>query len=182
MKGKGVTLTGQLGDVMKESAQAAFGFIRSRALDLGIDEDVFDNTEVHIHLPSGAIPKDGPSAGITLATSVVSLLTNTPIKKEVAMTGEITLTGKVLPIGGLKEKALAAMRQGITTIIIPYKNKKDLVDIKEEYMEKLTFVPVQNFWEVLDVALCDWQDRREALRKDLLKRKKGTKVPSSYAA
>ena len=98
------------------------------------------------------------------------------------MTGEITLTGKVLPIGGLKEKALAAMRLGITTIIIPYKNKKDLVDIKEEYMEKLTFIPVQNFWEVLNVALCDWETRRENLRKELLKRKKASSGPSSFAA
>src|SRR5690606_27524861 len=105
MKGKGLTMTGQLGNVMKESAQAAIGHIRSRSLEYGVSEDAFENCEVHIHLPAGAVPKDGPSAGITLATAIVSLMTDTPIDHTVAMTGEITLTGKVLPIGGLKEKA-----------------------------------------------------------------------------
>jgi len=157
MRGKGVTLTGQLGDVMKESAQAAFGYIRSNAEELGINEDIFDEQEIHIHLPAGAIPKDGPSAGITLATSIVSLLTDTFISKDIAMTGEITLTGKVLPVGGIKEKALAAMRAGIETIIIPWKNQKDLADIPEKYRKKINFVPVKNFKEVLAIALVDWE-------------------------
>lgn len=157
MKGRGITLTGQLGDVMKESAQAAMGFIRSHAEELGIDEEVFENQEIHIHLPAGAIPKDGPSAGITLATAIVSLLTNTFVSKDIAMTGEITLTGKVLPVGGVKEKALAAMRSGIETIIIPWKNQKDLIDIPDEFRKKINFVPVKNFEEVLAVALLDWE-------------------------
>lgn len=165
MKGKGMTLTGQLGDVMKESAQAAVGYIRSNAKDLGIDEDLFDTNEIHIHLPAGAIPKDGPSAGITLATSIVSLLTNSFVSKDIAMTGEITLTGKVLPVGGIKEKALAAMRCGIETIIIPWKNQKDLVEIPEKYRKKLNFVPVKNFQEVLAVALLDWEPQKETKEK-----------------
>jgi len=154
MKGKGgVTLTGQMGDVMKESAQAAVGYIRSRAEEFGIDEDIFAKCDIHIHIPAGAIPKDGPSAGITMATAIVSRLTKVPVRRDIAMTGEITLTGKVLPIGGLKEKALAAMRHGIKTIIIPEKNKKDLEDIPEEFREKLQFIPVKTFDDVLAVAL-----------------------------
>jgi len=154
MKGKGgITLTGQLGDVMKESAHAAYSYIRSRADDFGIDDEVFMKQELHVHIPQGAIPKDGPSAGITLATALVSRLTGVAIKKNIAMTGEITLTGKVLPIGGLKEKALAAMRHGIDTIVIPWNNQKDLEDIPEEYRAKLTFVPVKTFEQVLGVAL-----------------------------
>lgn len=158
MKGKGLTLTGQLGDVMKESAQTAIGFIRSKAKELRIDEDAFENHEVHIHLPAGAIPKDGPSAGITLATTIVSLFTGMPISKDVAMTGEMTLTGKVLPIGGLKEKSLAALRMNIKTVIIPWKNKKDLADIPDEVKEKVQFIPVKTIDEVLDVALVGWKD------------------------
>nr|BDT26735.1 endopeptidase La [Bacteriovorax sp. HI3] len=161
MKGRGLTLTGQLGDVMKESAQAAIGYIRSQAFELGIEDDIFEKNELHIHLPAGATPKDGPSAGITLATAIVSLLTGTPVSKDVAMTGEITLTGKVLPIGGLKEKALAAMRMNVKTIIIPWKNKKDLEDIPAEYREKLNFVPVKSFDEVLDVALVGWKEKKK---------------------
>lgn len=179
MKGKGITLTGQLGDVMKESAQAAFGFIRSRAEDFGIDEDIFDNTEVHIHLPAGAIPKDGPSAGITLATAIVSLLTDTLVSKDIAMTGEITLTGKVLPVGGIKEKALAAMRLGIETVIIPWKNQKDLVDIPDEFRKKINFVPVKNFNEVLEVAILDWEPHIKKAKK---KKKAPTRVKHSDMA
>jgi ATP-dependent Lon protease len=160
MKGRGVTLTGQLGDVMKESAQAAMGYIRSNTKMLGINEDIFDENEIHIHLPAGAIPKDGPSAGITLATTIVSLLTDTLISKDIAMTGEITLTGKVLPVGGIKEKALAAMRCGIETVIIPWKNQKDLKDIPDEYRKKLNFIPVKNFKEVLSIALVDWEENK----------------------
>ncbi|MCM2278400.1 MAG: endopeptidase La [Oligoflexia bacterium] len=156
MKGKGaMILTGQLGEVMRESGQAAMGLIRSRAKDFGLDEDMFANIDIHVHFPQGAIPKDGPSAGITMATALVSRLTGIPIRRDVAMTGEITLTGRVLPIGGLKEKALAAMRHGIKTIIIPEKNKKDLDDIPEEYRNTLTFVPVKTFDDVLDVVLTE---------------------------
>ena len=167
MKGKGVTLTGRLGEVMKESAQTAIGFIRSKAYELGVDEQIFDDNEIHLHIPAGAIPKDGPSAGITLATALVSLLTNTPVKSNVAMTGEITLTGKVLPIGGLKEKALAAMRMNIKTIIIPWKNKKDLIEIPEEYRLKIKFIPVKTFDEVLNIALVDWKERQKILHQEL---------------
>ncbi|MFI5390660.1 MAG: endopeptidase La, partial [Bacteriovoracales bacterium] len=161
MKGKGITLTGQLGDVMKESAQTALGFVKSNAEQFCIDESSFENCELHIHLPAGAIPKDGPSAGIILATTIVSLFTGCPINKDLAMTGEITLTGKVLPIGGLKEKALAAMRVGITTIIIPWKNQKDLVDIPKEYLEKIKFIPVKHFEEILDIALINWKQKKK---------------------
>ncbi len=157
MKGRGITLTGQLGDVMKESAHAAMGFIRSHAKELGIDEKFFEENEVHIHLPAGAIPKDGPSAGITLATVITSLLTGSYISKDIAMTGEITLTGKVLPVGGIKEKALAAMRAGIETIIIPWKNQKDVLEIPAHYRKKLNFIPVKNIQEVLSIALVDWK-------------------------
>ncbi len=176
MKGRGLTLTGQLGDVMKESAQTAIGYIRSQAAGLHIDEEIFEKNEIHIHLPAGATPKDGPSAGITLATTIVSLLTSTPISREVAMTGEITLTGKVLPIGGLKEKALAAMRMNIKTIIIPWKNKKDLEDIPEEYRAKLTFIPVKTIDEVLEVALVGWKEKK---KKKAYTRSKETLPPAA---
>jgi ATP-dependent Lon protease len=158
MKGKGLTLTGRLGEVMKESAQTAIGFIRSNANHFFIDEDFFENNEVHIHLPSGSIPKDGPSAGITLATTIISLATGTSVDKDIAMTGEITLTGKVLPVGGIKEKALAAMRLNIKKVIIPHANLKDLVEIKEEHRDKIEFVPVKTIFEVLEHALVDWTD------------------------
>jgi ATP-dependent Lon protease len=154
IKGKGgITLTGQLGDVMKESAHAALGYIRWKAKDFGLDEDTLGNTDIHVHYPQGGIPKDGPSAGITMATAIISRLTGTPIRKDVAMTGEITLTGRVLPIGGLKEKALAAMRHGVKIVIIPEKNKKDLEDIPTEFREQLTFMPVKTLEEVLEIAL-----------------------------
>ncbi|UOR12145.1 endopeptidase La [Halobacillus amylolyticus] len=152
--GKGnLTLTGKLGDVMKESAQAAFSYIRSKADDLHIDPDFVENNDIHIHVPEGATPKDGPSAGITMATALVSALTGRPVKKEVGMTGEITLRGRVLPIGGLKQKSLSAHRAGLTTIIIPFENEKDLEDIPESVREGLTFVPVKHLDEVLDQAL-----------------------------
>ena len=178
MPGKGLTLTGQLGDVMKESAQTAIGLIRSRCEELGIDADAFENNEIHIHLPAGAIPKDGPSAGLTMATTIISLLTNHKISKEVAMTGEVTLTGKVLPIGGLKEKALAAMRKNIKTIIIPWKNKKDLDEIPDEYRKKINFVPVKTIEEVLSIALIGW-DKNKAKKKVV--KKKSSSVPPMAA-
>ncbi len=167
MKGKGLTLTGQLGDVMKESAQTAVGYIRSQAERLGIDSSFFESHEIHLHLPAGAIPKDGPSAGITLATAIISLLTQTPIAKDVAMTGEITLTGKVLPVGGIKEKVLAAMRMGISNIIIPWKNRKDLLEIPPELRKKMVFIPVKTIEEVLPIALVNWKNRANSLESQL---------------
>ncbi|MFC3040037.1 endopeptidase La [Virgibacillus xinjiangensis] len=153
-KGK-LTLTGKLGDVMQESAQAAFSYIRSRSGELNIDPDFHEKYDIHIHVPEGATPKDGPSAGITMATALVSALTGRAVKKEVAMTGEITLRGRVLPIGGLKEKSLSAHRAGISTIIIPKENKKDIDDIPESVREGLTFIPVSHLDEVLKKALAE---------------------------
>lgn len=154
MKGNGkVELTGKLGDVMKESALAAVSYIRSKADELSIKSDFYKDTDIHIHVPEGAVPKDGPSAGITIATAVASALTNTPVRKNVAMTGEITLRGKVLPIGGLKEKSLAAYRAGIDTVIIPEKNRPDIDEIPETVREKMNFVPVSNMEQVLSRAL-----------------------------
>ena len=153
MKGsKGLTLTGQLGDVMKESATAALSFIRSNADTIGIPEDYFEKHDIHIHVPAGAIPKDGPSAGVTMLTALTSLLTHKTINKDLAMTGEITLRGQVLPIGGLKEKVLAAHRAGIKAIIIPKWNEKDLEDIPKEIQEKIRFYPVEKMQDVLKIA------------------------------
>jgi len=152
--GKGnVTLTGHIGDVMKESVQAAFSLVRSRDGELGAKPQDFRDIDVHVHVPAGAVPKDGPSAGIAMFTALASLFSNTPVRPDVAMTGEITLRGLVLPIGGLKEKSLAAMRAGISTVIIPKLNEKDLVDVPEEAKQKLKFVPVENVDEVLNAAL-----------------------------
>jgi len=154
LPGKGkLTLTGQLGDVMKESAQAAFSYIRSRSAEWGIDPDFHEKNDIHIHVPEGAIPKDGPSAGITMATALVSALTQIPVKKEVGMTGEITLRGRVLPIGGLKEKSMSAHRAGLTTIVMPKDNEKDIDDIPESVRNELTFYPVEHLDEVLRYAL-----------------------------
>ena len=154
MKGTGkLQLTGKLGDVMKESAQAALSYVRTNANQLGIFSSVFEKTDIHIHVPSGAVPKDGPSAGVTIATSIVSAFTSIPVRKEVAMTGETTLRGKVLAIGGLKEKLLAAKRGLISTVIIPHKNKKDLSEIPEEIQSGLEIIPVQTVEKVLEITL-----------------------------
>ena len=150
---KGFTLTGQLGDVMKESAQAAMSYIRSRAASLGLDPEIFRKSDIHLHIPAGAIPKDGPSAGITMATALASLLTARPIKPELGMTGEITLRGKVLPVGGIKEKILAAARFGLKTIILPKHNEADLDDVPQTVRDQMTFILVDTVDEVLAAAL-----------------------------
>jgi ATP-dependent Lon protease len=154
MRGKGgLQLTGQLGDVMKESAAAAMSYVRSRADQLGIDPNYFEEHNIHIHIPEGAVPKDGPSAGITLTTALISAMTGNPVRRDVAMTGEVTLRGKVLPIGGLKEKTLAAHRAGIRTFIMPKENAKDVVELPDKVRQDLNIVPVSSMEEVLRVAL-----------------------------
>ena len=154
MKGKGqLTLTGHLGEVMKESAQAALSYSRARSHVFNLPENFYEKLDVHLHVPAGAIPKDGPSAGVTMATALISALTKIPVRKDVAMTGEITLRGKVLPIGGLKEKALAALRARMKKVIIPEANKKDLIEIPKHIKRRLKFIPVQSMDEVLQVAL-----------------------------
>jgi len=165
-KGK-VTITGKLGDVMQESAQAALSYVRSRALDYGIIPPSFQLKDIHIHVPEGATPKDGPSAGIAMATTIVSVLTGIPVHKSVAMTGEVTLRGRVLPIGGLKEKLLAALRGGIKTVLIPQENVKDLEEIPDNVKRDLKIIPVSTVDEVLKLALTkplvpsQWVDPKE---------------------
>jgi ATP-dependent Lon protease len=154
MPGRGhLTLTGKLGDVMQESAQAAMSWVRSKTEALGIPSDFNRRTDVHVHIPEGAIPKDGPSAGITLATAMVSALARVPARRDVAMTGEITLRGKVLPIGGVKEKLLAAHRAGLMTIIMPKDNEKDLADIPKNVLDAMSVNLVETMDEVLKTAL-----------------------------
>jgi ATP-dependent Lon protease len=166
MKGKGnLTLTGHLGDVMKESAHAALSYARARATEWGIDEDFYTKKDVHIHVPAGAIPKDGPSAGVTMTTALISALTGMPVRKDIAMTGEITLRGRVLPVGGLKEKALAALRANIHTVIIPERNKKDLDEIPKHIRRKLNFVFAKDMDQILEIALVDGKKVRSAAKK-----------------
>jgi ATP-dependent Lon protease len=154
LKGKGsLTLTGQLGDVMKESAQAALSYARSRSERFHLKDNFYEHMDIHIHVPAGAIPKDGPSAGVTLVTSLISALTKIPVNKDIAMTGEITLRGKVLPIGGLKEKTLAAIRAKIKTLIIPEQNKRDLMEITRSVRRRIQFVLVKDIDEVVNLAL-----------------------------
>ncbi len=162
MHGRGnLTLTGMMGDVMQESAKAAMSYVRSRAKELGLEENFYRKIDVHIHVPEGAVPKDGPSAGITIATALASVLTNVPVRRDVAMTGEITLRGKILPIGGLKEKLLAARRAGIKNVIIPEENKKDLEEIKKEIPEDLKIFFVKDMDEVLKLALAEEITKKE---------------------
>jgi ATP-dependent Lon protease len=154
MKGKGgLTLTGQLGDVMKESARIALTYVRAHADQLGIAEDAFEEREFHVHVPAGAIPKDGPSAGVTMTTALASLLSGRPVRHTVGMTGEVTLQGRVLPIGGLKQKVLAAHAAGLTDVILPERNRPDLDDVPADVREQMTFHPVMTIDEVLDIAL-----------------------------
>ena len=153
MPGKGkVELTGQLGDVMKESALAGISYIRSKTKDLGIDENFYKELDIHLHVPEGAIPKDGPSAGITMTTALLSMLTKTPVNQNLAMTGEITLRGRVLPIGGVKEKLLAAHRANIRNIIIPKENEKDLDEIPDNIKKELHISAVSNMEEVIQLV------------------------------
>ena len=174
-KGRGnLTLTGQLGDVMKESAQAAVSYARAHAKTLGIEEDFYQKLDIHIHVPAGAIPKDGPSAGITMATALISALTKRPVNRDVAMTGEITLRGRVLPIGGLKEKSLAAFRAGIKTVIVPDRNAKDMDDIPKALRRKLHWVLAKNMSDVLKNALLNGKrDAKETRRAAAAKMKLG---------
>jgi ATP-dependent Lon protease len=175
LPGRGrLQITGKLGDVMQESAKAALSYVRSRAGMLGLPRDFFDKIDIHVHVPEGAIPKDGPSAGITMATSLVSALTGIPVDKNIAMTGEITLRGHVLPIGGLKEKALAAHRGGINRIVCPKENEKDIEEIPATVRAQLEFIPVEHVDQVLFEALVcgdnqeferilDWKQLRDDL-------------------
>jgi ATP-dependent Lon protease len=162
MDGEGLSLTGQLGDVMKESAQIALSYVRAHATELGIDP-ARTTRRFHVHVPAGATPKDGPSAGITITTALVSLLTGRPVRTGVGMTGEVTLQGRVLPIGGVKQKVLAAQRAGLDTVILPRRNGPDLEDVPEAVREQMTFQLVDDVREVFDLAL-DHPDRPEELR------------------
>jgi len=168
LPGKGnVKQTGKLGDVMQESVSAAMSYVRSRSIRFGIKPTLFEKRDIHVHVPEGATPKDGPSAGIAMATSLVSILTGIPVRRDVAMTGEITLRGRVLPIGGLKEKLLAALRAGITTVFIPKDNEKDLAEIPDNVKKNLKLIAVSHVDEVIDQALArtpeaiEWEEPPE---------------------
>ena len=154
MNGNGqLTLTGQLGDVMRESAQIAYSYARSKAEELDVDPELFEKMNVHVHVPAGAIPKDGPSAGITMLMAMASLFTGRPVRGDVGMTGEVTLRGRVLPVGGIKMKVLAGHRAGIKTVILPKRNERDLDELPEDVRSEMTFVPVEQIDEAIKVAL-----------------------------
>jgi ATP-dependent Lon protease len=183
MKGKGnLVLTGSLGDIMKESAQAALSYIRSKAKELGISHTVFEKNDIHIHVPAGAIPKDGPSAGITMATALTSAITKVPVGKDYAMTGEITLRGRVLPIGGLKEKSLAALRNNITKIIVPERSRKDLDDIPESIKKKIEYLFVNHIDDVLEIALVKNDKAPRKKIKKVANKQPGPKTKKAPAA
>jgi ATP-dependent Lon protease len=168
--GKTLTLTGQLGEVMKESAQAALSWARAHATALGIRSDYWETSDVHVHVPAGAIPKDGPSAGVALVTALVSLMTQRPVRANLAMTGEVTLSGRVLPVGGIKEKVLGAKRAGVRTVILPRRNEKNLLeDVPREVRESMTFHLVESVDEVLDLALEESIPRGGRIRESLLR-------------
>jgi ATP-dependent Lon protease len=182
-EGRGnVTITGQLGDVMRESAQAAMSFVRSRASDLGISSSVFKDVDIHVHVPAGATPKDGPSAGVALTTALVSLLNGIPVREDVAMTGEVTLRGQVLPVGGIKEKALAAHRAGVKTFILPKRNEADLDDLPPNLKDALRFVPVETIDEALAVALPDEFHMRRQTPEDFATRQSGERIAAEARA
>jgi ATP-dependent Lon protease len=167
VEGKGnLQITGQIGDIMVESAQAALSYLKSRSSVLKIDSEAFEQTDIHIHIPEGAIPKDGPSAGITIATSLASAFTKRKVKREVGMTGEITLRGRVLPVGGVREKVLAAHRAGLKTVIIPKQNLKDLIDVPKRARSELNLVPVEHMDQVLDIALLPASSKGKPSAKD----------------
>ena len=171
MPGKGrMQITGKLGDVMQESVKAAKSFVRSKCLEYGIIPPLFEKKDFHIHVPEGATPKDGPSAGIGMVTSIVSSITNIPVKRDVAMTGEVTLTGQVLPIGGLKEKLIAAHRAGIKQVLIPKENEKDLVDMPKKIIDDIKITPVENADEVLRIALTKELKKTEWVEVDMSKK------------
>ena len=176
MPGKGkMQITGKLGDVMQESVKAAKSYIRSKSLEYGIIPPIFDKKDFHIHVPEGATPKDGPSAGIGMVTSIISAITEIPVNKEIAMTGEITLRGLVLPIGGLKEKLLAAHRAGIKKVLIPAENKKDLVEVPKTILNSMEIVTVKNVEEVLKIALTKPLKRVEWVEVDQISNKDKSK-------
>jgi ATP-dependent Lon protease len=173
----GLQITGHIGDIMQESAQAAYSYIKSRASELKIDPGIFEKTDVHIHVPEGSIPKDGPSAGITMATAMASALTERPVRKDVGMSGEITLRGRVLPIGGVREKVLAAYRLKLKTVIIPVKNQKDLVDIPRQARESLDIQFVQSMDDVFAIALLP--ELKKVVKTSKKTRRKGKSSGSS---
>ena len=171
MPGKGrMQITGKLGDVMQESVKAAKSFVRSKCLEYGIIPPLFEKKDFHIHVPEGATPKDGPSAGIAMVTSIVSSITNIPVRKDVAMTGEVTLTGQVLQIGGLKEKLLAAHRAGIKQVLIPKENEKDLVDMPKKIIDDIKITSVENADDVLKIALTKELKKTEWVEVDISKK------------
>tara|TARA_A100001015_G_C14814886_1_gene642289 strand:+ start:328 stop:876 length:549 start_codon:yes stop_codon:yes gene_type:complete len=176
MPGKGkMQITGKLGEVMQESIKAAKSYIRSKSLEYGIIPPIFDKKDFHVHVPEGATPKDGPSAGIAMVTSIISAITEIPVDKNVAMTGEITLRGLVLPIGGLKEKLLAAHRAGIKKVLIPVENKKDLAEVPSAIKKNIKIIPVKNVDEVLKIALTKPLKRVEWVEVDPIKKSKSKK-------
>jgi ATP-dependent Lon protease len=172
-------LTGQLGDVMKESAHAALSYVRTNAARFGIPEDFLEKSDVHIHIPAGAMPKDGPSAGITMFTALVSLLTGIRVRHDVAMTGEISLRGRVLPIGGVKEKTLAAHRAGIKRVIVPERNKADLEEVPREVRDELEFVFVNRLEEALEAALERMPEPSQSYKDEIAKQEAASKSPPS---